>query len=167
MSMILRKVNHNYCFCDTFKSHAWYISHTLDKTPFTQKKNLLTCIYFPRWRFSLFNTPNLLGQNGCISFFFCELGQYPAVILTKCFNFCHNYFSCFKHYFNGLPPPSSSIKLAPLNKARILKYPRKCVKSPLFYSLEKKVMGDIRLCLILDGRLYASPECLERKMKKS
>ena len=32
---------------------------------------------------------------------------------------------------------------------------------PLFYSLEKKGMGDIRLCLILDGRLYASPECLE------
>ena len=32
---------------------------------------------------------------------------------------------------------------------------------PLFYSLEKKVMGDIRLCLILDSRLYASPECLE------
>ena len=38
---------------------------------------------------------------------------------------------------------------------------------PLFYSLEKKGMGGIRLCLILDGRPYASPECLERKMKKS
>ena len=32
---------------------------------------------------------------------------------------------------------------------------------PLFYSLEKKVMVDIRLCLILDGGLYASLKCLE------
>ena len=32
---------------------------------------------------------------------------------------------------------------------------------PLFYSLEKKVMVAIRWCLVLDGGLYASPECLE------
>ena len=67
-----------------------------------------------------------------------------------------------------VPPPHlpcSSIKPAPLNKARILKYPRKCDESPLFYSLEKNVMEYIRLCLVLDGRLYADPESLECKCK--
>ena len=38
--MIMRKLNHNYCFCNIFKSHAWYISQTLDKTPFTQNKKI-------------------------------------------------------------------------------------------------------------------------------
>ena len=38
---------------------------------------------------------------------------------------------------------------------------------PLFYSLEKNVMVDIRLCLDLDGRLYAGPECLDCKMQNS
>ena len=48
--------------------------------------------------------------------------------------FCQNYFSYFKRYFDPAPnPPTlhprSSIKCAPLNKARVLKYSRKCGES--------------------------------------
>ena len=89
MSMIMRKLNHNYCFCDIFKSHAWYISQTLDKTPITQSKKFADLyIYFPRWRFSSFKTPNLFGQNGCIlASFFCSANlvniqpSWPNVLL--------------------------------------------------------------------------------------
>ena len=36
---------------------------------------------------------------------------------------------------------------------------------PLFYPLEKNVICCIRLCLVLDSRLYAGPEFLECKCK--
>ena len=95
---------------------------------------------------------------------FCELRQYPA-ILTEYFKFCHHYFNDFKHNPNKLSPTSSN-KRTPLNKVlvRIFKEMRRV---PLFYSVEKKVMGGIRLFLVLGGRLYASSECLECKMQKS
>ena len=131
MSMIMRKLNHNYCFYDIFKSHAWYISDTLDKTPFTQRKKFSDLYIFSTLTIFIVEHTKLTRSKWLyigLVLLFCELGQYPSVILTKYFNFCHNYFSYFKHYFNR-PPPSSSIRRAPLNKARILKYSRKCDES--------------------------------------
>ena len=131
--IIYRKLNHNYCFCDIFKSHAWYISQTLDKTPINQSKKFVDLYIFSTLTiFIVLITHQTYSVKMAVyRSFFCELGQYPAVILTKCFNFCHNYFSCFKHYFNSTPPPPypSSIKSAPLNKARILKHLRKLDES--------------------------------------
>ena len=136
------KLSHNYCFCDIARK-----------------------ILIPNTRWNSINAKWKICLNWPRSFVLrTTIGQHPA-ILTKDFNFCHNYFSYFSITLTSHPLLSSSNKRAPLNKARILKYPRKCDESPLFYSLEKNVKRYIRLCLVLDGRRYADPESLESKRK--
>ena len=61
--------------------------------------------------------------------------SWPNIVIFATINY---YFSYFKHYFNR-PPPSSSIKSAPLNKARILNI-RGNATSPLSSTLWKRML---------------------------
>ena len=126
-------------------------------------KNIVDVQFFPRWRWGVRKQWSKWLPIGLV-LLFCELGQYPAIwpnilIFATIISFV---LSITLRSHPLLPRISASFQLGPH-----FKHTRKCVESLSSTRREKNVMVDIRLCLDSDGRLYASPECLECKMQKS